>query len=54
MSDLLVSSAISQAAAIAAGDLSAVELLTQTFARVDALNPELNAVIWQDREAAMA
>lgn len=54
MSDLLLSSAISQAAAIKAGDLSAVELLTQTFARVDALNPELNAVIWQDRDAAMA
>lgn len=35
-------------------DVSAVELLEQTFARVDRLNPQINAVIWQDREAAMA
>ncbi len=54
MSDLLLSSATAQAAAIASGEVSAVELLTQTFARVDALNPKLNAVIWQNRDGAMA
>ena len=31
MSDMLLGSATSQAAAIAAGDISAVELLEQTF-----------------------
>ena len=54
MSDILLGAASAQAAAIAAGEISAVELLTLTFTRVDALNPELNAVIWQDRDAALA
>lgn len=47
-------SAVEIAAAIQAGTTTAVEQLETAFARVDALNPILNAVIWQDRAAAMA
>lgn len=47
-------SAIEIAAAIRAGETSAVEQLQAHWARVDALNPQVNAVIWQDREGAMA
>lgn len=39
---------------IARGDLGARELLEHVLARVDRLNPALNAVIWQDRAAARA
>ncbi|MFK7836212.1 MAG: amidase family protein [Sulfitobacter sp.] len=46
--------AIEIAKAIQAGETTAVEQLQQCFDRVDALNPTLNAVIWQDRAAAMA
>ena len=47
-------SAVEIAAAIRAGKTTAVEQLETAFARVDALNPRLNAVIWQDREGAFA
>lgn len=47
-------SAIEIAAAIRAGETTAAEQLRIHFARVDALNPQLNAVIWQDRDSAMA
>jgi amidase len=40
------------AAALRARELSAVELLDACLAAVDARNPELNAVIWRDDEAA--
>ena len=43
-----------QAASIARKDFSATELLQATFDQVDRINPQVNAVIWQDREAAMA
>jgi hypothetical protein len=33
--------------------ISARELIDITFQRIDRHNPKLNAVIWQDREAAM-
>ena len=46
-------SATEIAAAIRDDKTTAVEELENTFARVDALNPQLNAVIWQDREGAM-
>ena len=36
------------------GKTTAVEQLETHSARVDALNPQFNAVIWQDREGAMA
>lgn len=42
------------AAAIKAGETTAEAELETHFARVDALNPTLNAVIWQDREGALA
>ena len=37
---------------IARGELGARELLEHFLARIDRLNPALNAVIWQDRAAA--
>ncbi len=46
------SSALDLAAALRARELSAVELLEACLAAVDAGNPELNAVIWRDDEAA--
>jgi amidase len=45
-------SALDLAAALRAGELSAVELLDACLAAVDERNPELNAVIWRDDEAA--
>lgn len=39
---------------IGAKKLSPVELLQSCFARIDALNPQLNGVVAQDRERAMA
>jgi amidase len=47
-------SALDLAAALRARELSAVELLDACLAAVDARNPELNAVIWRDDEAARA
>ncbi len=35
-------------------EISARELLDFTFQRIDRYNPQLNAIIWQDREQAMA
>src|SRR5262245_18785836 len=34
--------------------ISAVELLELTLQRIDRENPKLNAIIWQDRDAARA
>jgi amidase len=34
--------------------ISASELIDLTFQRIDRHNPKLNAIVWQDREAAMA
>lgn len=48
------SSALDLAAALRAGELSAVELLDACLAAVDARNPELNAIVWRDDEAARA
>jgi amidase len=39
---------------IATGDLGARELLEHFLARVDRLNPALNALVWQDRDNARA
>lgn len=47
-------SALELAAALRARELSALELLDACLAAVDARNPELNAVIWRDDEAARA
>lgn len=55
MSDLGPSaSALDLAAALRAGELSAVELVDACLAAVDKRNPELNAVIWRDDEGARA
>jgi amidase len=53
MDDLLMGRAVDIAAAIASRDVSSEEVLNATFARVDRLNPDINAVIWQDRDAAL-
>jgi amidase len=48
------SSAVDLATALRARELSAVELLDACLAAVDERNPELNAVVWRDDEAARA
>ena len=48
------SGALELAAALRAGELSAVELLDACLSAVEARNPELNAVIWRDDEGARA
>jgi amidase len=35
-------------------EISASELMSMTFQRIDLHNPKLNAIVWQDREQAMA
>ena len=45
-------SATEAAAAVRRGDVSPVELLDACLARVDALDPEINAVVWRDPEGA--
>ncbi len=47
-------SATAQAAALRAGKVSSIELLKAYLARVDRLNPGLNALVVDDRKAAMA
>ncbi len=48
------SSAVELAASLRARELSALELLEACLAAVDERNPELNAVVWRDDEAARA
>lgn len=52
--DLLTQSASEQLAALARGDIAAVDLLEKTLARVAALNPALNAIVAMDVEGARA
>lgn len=40
--------------AVASGQTTSVELLHACWARLDAVNPRINAVIWEEREAAEA
>jgi amidase len=47
-------SAIDTAAAIRAKEVSPLEVLDACLARVDAANPELNAVVWRNDEEARA
>ncbi len=42
------------AAAVRRKQISASELMQETLRRIDRHNPALNAVVWQDREAALA
>ncbi|MFK7751285.1 MAG: amidase [Sedimentitalea sp.] len=53
MTQLLMRSALQMAQMLKTGDISAVELLQLHFDQIDRLNPQINAVIWQDRAAAM-
>ncbi|MFF8772117.1 amidase [Kitasatospora sp. NPDC015120] len=54
MTDLAFRSARELAAAIVAKEVSSVELLDHYLARVDRLDPQLNAIVAQDREGARA
>src|SRR3546814_18248343 len=47
-------SAVELRRGIAARDISPVELLAACHARLDAVNPALNAVVAEDRDAALA
>ncbi len=46
--------ATGQAEAVAAGDVSPAELVDHAIDRIDRINPEINAVIWSDHDAARA
>lgn len=50
----LTASATALRAALLAHRFNATELLEATFARIDVLNPRLNAIVAQDRDAARA
>jgi amidase len=52
--DLLLADATDQLAALSAGRVGAVELLTAALARVERLDPQINAVVARDVERAMA
>ncbi len=52
MTELAFASATELAAAVRRREIGAEELLDLYLARIDAHNPALNAVIWQDRERA--
>ncbi len=52
MDTMLLKSAGNLASAIREKKISAAELLTRQFERVDSINPDLNAIIWQDRDNA--
>ncbi len=52
--DLTWKSLQEQVAAVASGEVGAVELLDAHHARIDAVNPLINAVVAEDREAARA
>ncbi len=54
MTPLHYQSAIEIARSIRDKQVSAVEVLNHFLDRVDAYNPKLNAIIWQDREGARA
>ncbi|MCP3972270.1 MAG: amidase [Rhodobacteraceae bacterium] len=52
--DLFLGRATSAAARLRARDIGALEMLEGQFARIDRLNPQINAVVWQDRQSARA
>jgi aspartyl-tRNA(Asn)/glutamyl-tRNA(Gln) amidotransferase subunit A len=54
MSDLADVTLIQATDLIASGQATSLDLLQALWARLDAVNPSVNAVIWQDREAAEA
>jgi aspartyl-tRNA(Asn)/glutamyl-tRNA(Gln) amidotransferase subunit A len=54
MDDLAALSLTEAAQGVASGEVTSVELLRACWANLDAVNPRVNAVIWQEREAAEA
>jgi len=52
--DLAFATATETAAAVRTKNISARELVGVTFDRIDRYNPQLNAIVWQDRDRAMA
>jgi amidase len=54
MAKLMFATVEEMADSIRRKEISARELLDLTFDRIDLYNPQLNAIIWQDREQAMA
>ena len=52
--NLAFATALEVAEAVRTRRISAVELIEQTLARIDHYNPQLNAIIWQDPEQALA
>ncbi len=54
MSELMFKSAAELAALVRSGELSSRELVEACFARVEALEPELNAFVHLDQEGALA
>ena len=52
MSKILFTSASKQASLIREGSLKVTDLLELHFEQIDKLNSKINAIIWQDREAA--
>lgn len=54
MPELANVSMVQAADSIASGEATSVELLEACLHNLDALNPRINAVIWQEREAAHA
>ncbi|QWW19128.1 Asp-tRNA(Asn)/Glu-tRNA(Gln) amidotransferase subunit GatA [Schaalia sp. 19OD2882] len=54
MNELLARTALDLAAALRAGEITAVELTTACLDRIEALNPRVNAFLHIDREGALA
>jgi aspartyl-tRNA(Asn)/glutamyl-tRNA(Gln) amidotransferase subunit A len=54
MDDVAALSLVEAAEAVASGQATSLELLRACWANLDAANPRINAVIWQDREHAEA
>lgn len=54
ITDWSLATATAQAVAVAAGEVSSVELVTSYAERIEALNPQLNAVITLDVDNALA
>ena len=52
MSSIVLQSAKEQAKAVRQRLMKASDLIEAHFEQIDKFNPEINAVIWQDREAA--
>ncbi len=54
MVSIVFKSARDQAIALRKREVTATELLEAHFQQIDKFNSDINAVIWQDREAAKA